>query len=343
MALRPLLGNRAATGLRILAVAGAYYLGAQVGLLTAVVREQVTPLWPPTGIAVVALLVWRLRVWPGIALGALAVNLPIGPSWYGILLITVGNTTAPVCAYLLLRRVGFGGQLSRLQDVLALVFFGALGGMVISATTGTLALLSASAVPWGQMWSTWSVWWTGDAMGVLVIAPVLLVARTVRRPVFGRRYRWLEAAALLVGTTMVTLLATRSSLPLLFAVFPFLIWAALRFQQAGATPCVLIVSTLTILAAVQGTGPFQGLDVVPRMTALQAFNGTVSLTGLVLSALIAERDQAHRTINRAATQLAQALAQVQPEPSLLSGAMFRTIRQADNASQHGPSQHDEPG
>jgi integral membrane sensor domain MASE1 len=333
--LRLRLGERGATALRTLAVAGAYYLAAQVGLLIALVRDQVTPLWPPTGIALVALLAWGFRTWPGIAVGSLLVNLPIGPSLPAVAVITAGNTAAPVVAYLLLRRAGFRSELSRLRDALGLVFYGALAGMVISATTGTLALLGAGAVPQGEVWSTWSVWWTGDAMGVLVVAPVLLVARSTRWPVFGGPYRWLEAVGLLLGTCAVTLVATHTPLPLLFLVFPFLIWAALRFQQRGATPCALIISTVTILAAVDGAGPFRGLDLLPMMTALQAFNGTVALTGLLLAAVTAERDQAHRAINRAVAQLADALAQPHSERSLLSGALFRTVGPAPESETPG--------
>ncbi len=326
--LRLRVGERGAMAVRMLAVVVGYYLAAEVGLLTAVVRDQVTPLWPPTGIALVALLVWGLRIWPAIAVGCLLVNLPIGPSWPAVAAITAGNTVAPMVAFLLLRRVGFRSELSRLRDALALVFYGAFGGMVISATAGTLALLGAGAVPRNEVWSTWSVWWAGDAMGVLVVAPVLLVARTTRWPVFGGPYRWLEATGLLVGTCAVTLFATRTPLPLLFLVFPLLIWAALRFQQQGAAPCALIISTVTILAAVDGAGPFEGLDLLPMMTALQAFNATVSLTGLLLAAITAERDQAHRAINRAVTQLADALAQPHPDRSLLSSALFRTAKPA---------------
>ncbi|WP_342787032.1 MASE1 domain-containing protein [Streptomyces cyaneus] len=121
-------------------------------------------------------------MWPGIALGALAVNAPLGPSFFPVLAIVIGNTLAPVCAYLLLRRVGFRIALDRLQDALALVFLGALAGMVISATIGTTVLVASEALSAHDFWPTWSVWWTGDAMGVLVIAPLLLAARTVRRP-----------------------------------------------------------------------------------------------------------------------------------------------------------------
>src|SRR6266545_352052 len=107
VAIRETVKRHAPAALRILAVAAAYYAAARFGLLLAVVRGQVTPLWPPTGIAMFALLVWGLRTWPGITLGALLVNLPIGPSVPDVLVIAAGNTAAPVAAYLLLSRTGY--------------------------------------------------------------------------------------------------------------------------------------------------------------------------------------------------------------------------------------------
>jgi MASE1 len=73
------LNSAGVVALRILALAAAYYLGATVGLLFEVVRGQVTPLWPPTGIALVGLFVLGVRAWPGITLGAFLLNAPSGP------------------------------------------------------------------------------------------------------------------------------------------------------------------------------------------------------------------------------------------------------------------------
>jgi integral membrane sensor domain MASE1 len=300
--------------LRILAVTAVYYGSAQLGLLQQLVRGQVTPLWPPTGVAVASLLILGLRLWPGIALGAFLVNVSIGPSLPAVLSITAGNTLAPVCAYLLLRRAGFHNELDRLRDVLALIFLGALGAMLISSTVGSGALVLAGALQSSDFWPTWSVWWTGDAMGVLVVAPFLLVIRTARWPRAPLR-RWGEAAALLLGTLSVTYLATGTSITsLLFLVFPFLIWAALRFQLAGAVPCALAISTLAILAAARRLGPFAHQDLFVNMVTLQAFNGVAALTALLLSAVIIERNRTHEEIRRVFAQLSEMVAQMEPRP-----------------------------
>ncbi|MFJ8863274.1 MASE1 domain-containing protein [Streptomyces sp. NPDC102451] len=292
----------------ILAVAALYYATARLGLLQQLVRGQVTPLWPPTGIAVAALLLLGARVWPGIAVGALAVNISIGPTVASVLAIVAGNTLAPICSYLLLRRAGFHNGLDRLQDALALVFLGALGPMLISATIGSSTLVLSGALQAGGFWPTWSVWWTGDAMGVLVVTPFLLVVRWARWPPAVGLLVWAEAAALATCAVGVTLLATNaSSSSLLFLVFPVLIWASFRFERAGAAPCALVVSTLAILASGRMAGPFAHHDLLTNMVTLQAFNGSVSLTALLLTAVVAERNRTHEEIQRLCAQLTDAV------------------------------------
>jgi integral membrane sensor domain MASE1 len=300
--------RHAATVAPVLGVAVVYYLTARLGLLQELVRDQVTPCWPPTGVALVALLVLGLRIWPGIALGAFTLNATIGSSLAAAPLITIGNTVAPVCAYLLLRRVGFRTEIDRRRDAVALVFLGALGGMLISATIGSLALLLTDSIPTDDFWSTWSVWWTGDAMGVLVVTPLLLVIRTnLRVPRDVPWLRWFEAVCLFASTFLVAVLAMKGTYELTFLVFPFLIWAALRFQLIGTAPCVLIVSTVAIVAAAHESGPFSRHDLFADMVGLQAFNGSTALTGLVLAAIIAERNGAYEQVKLAVTQLTTAL------------------------------------
>lgn len=301
--------------LRVLVVAALYYGAARLGLLQQLVRDQVTPLWPPTGVALAALLVLGVRVWPGIALGAFFVNVFLGPSVLAVLAITAGNTLAPLAALLMLRRAGLRPDLDRLRDVLALVFLGALAGMLISSTIGTGALVLSGAVEAGDFWSTWSVWWTGDAMGILVVTPFLLVLRRARWPVRASPGRWLEAGALAAGTVLTTLLVTRTPhSSLLFLVSPFLIWAAFRFQLAGAAPCALTVSTLAIMAAAAGDGPFDQEDLFSDMVTLQAFNGTTALTALLIAAVITERNRTHEEIRRICARFALMVAQLDPRP-----------------------------
>src|SRR5262245_30029154 len=194
-----------------LGVAVAYYLTAKLGLQQELVGDQVTPYWPPTGVALVALLVLGIRIWPGIALGAFVVNATIGSSIIAATLITVGNTVAPVCAFLLLRWVGFRPQIDRRRDAVALVFLGAPGGMLLSATIGTAALLLDGLVPVHCLLAAWSVGLGGGGVGVLLGAPVLVVV-LAHLPVAGGLpwLRWVEGGCLFASTLVVSVVATTS-------------------------------------------------------------------------------------------------------------------------------------
>ncbi|MFE6286272.1 MASE1 domain-containing protein [Streptomyces sp. NPDC057877] len=296
-------------GLWTLAVAACYYAAGRLGLLRQLTVENAvfTPIWPATGVALAALLIVGLRCWPGIALGAFLVILSIaGPSVRPTALINVaGNTAAPVCAYLLLCRVGFRPELARLRDGISLVVVGALLGTLISSTTGTGNLVLTGRIDLDAFLTVWFAWWVGDAMGVLIITPLLLAAARARAPL--RLRRWPEAAALLVTAVLVVPLATRSSVSVLFLVCPLLIWAALRFQVAGSMLCALFTSVMATIAATDGVGPFQGLTHVEVMSKLQAFNGTMALTALLLSALITEQLHTRQSVERACQELVEVL------------------------------------
>lgn len=312
--------------LQIVLVAVAYILSAKFGLRMALVRGQVTPLWPPTGIGLACLLLMGPRCLLGIPLGAFAVNVTLGPSLPVVLGITAGNTLAPLCAYLLLRRVGFRMELDRLRDVVTLVFLGALGGMLVSATMGAGSLYVAGALPASGFWAGWSVWWTGDALGVLVVTPVLLVASRIRWRWRPPTLRWLEAALLLACAVGVVVVASRTATPVFFLAFPVLTWAALRFQQRGAVPCALIVAAAAAYGAAHEAGPFVELSLLQKMIVLQIFNASITLTALLLAAITSQRNDALRAVERAVAQLSDAVASLEPYRLLRGGVLDGELR-----------------
>ncbi|WP_370101401.1 MASE1 domain-containing protein [Streptacidiphilus sp. MAP12-20] len=298
----------------ILAVAAVYLGSGRLGLLAQIVvgGVRVTPVWPPTGVAVASLVLLGPRVWPGIALGQLLVVASLGGVGVGTPGVVVGSTVAPLAAYWLLRRAGFRSQLDRLRDGVALVFLAALAAMLISATTATLVLLGTGVLPAHGYWAAWSAWWTGDAMGVLVVTPLLLVGRWAGRPWDLPLRWWAEAAVPLVGCAVIMVADISSSVDVLFLVFPLLTWAALRFQLPIAAPCVLLISVLAVPAATRHTGLFAGRGILATMTELQALNGSAALTALLLSAVIAERNATHRRIEEACVGLAELVARLAP-------------------------------
>jgi len=276
--------------LRLALVALAYWLAAKLSLNLALVHGQVTPIWPPTGIAVVAILLVGRRATAAIALAAFAINLPIGPSALGAAVIAAGNTLAPLLSAELLRRVGFHRQMDRLFDAIAITV-AALTGMAVSATVGTLVLTLSGTVPGDGFWATWAVWWTGDAMGVLLVVPFLLsLLPGTALP----RLTWprgAELAGLLTGTAIVTYLLFQSGLRIVYVVLPLIMATAWRFRQRGAAPAALIASAVAIWSAVHGTGPFANETLLEKMVTLQLFNVSLALASFVLAAFVETRER----------------------------------------------------
>jgi signal transduction histidine kinase len=258
----------------------------------ALVHGQVTPVWPPTGIALVAFLLIGRRAWPAIALGAFAVNLPIGPSPIGAAVIAAGNTLAPLVAAELLRRADFHRELDRLRDAFAIIL-GALGGMTISATIGSSVLVLWGSVPATNFWSTWAVWWTGDAMGVLLVAPLLLSLMAKLPSERGRAIQWragLELVGLLAATGLVTYLLFQSRLGLQYLALPVIMVTAYQFRLRGAAMAALIASGVAIWSAIAGTGPFFNETLLEKMITLQVFNVSVALTSFLFACFVQTRE-----------------------------------------------------
>ncbi|MET9019718.1 MASE1 domain-containing protein [Actinopolymorpha sp. NPDC004070] len=293
--------------LTILAVAFFYYAGAWLGLRDQLLSRQLTPLWPATGVALVAILLLGDRIWPGIAVGSLLIHLSIGLTLPAAVAIAAGSTLAPLCAAHLLRRTGFRLACDRLRDALALVFLGAFASMTVTATITTGVLVGAHVIPPHDWWITWIISWSSNAMGVLVVAPVLLVARNLRLSGRVSARRAVEAGLLVGGTFAIAAVGTVSPFDLLFLVFPFLFWAAWRFQLAGAAPCVLVSALVVIVAAEDGSGPFAGDSLLATMVTLQAFVGSAALTALLLAAMVAERNHTYVEIEQACLRLADVM------------------------------------
>jgi integral membrane sensor domain MASE1 len=188
----------------IVGLALVYFGAAKLGLTMAVLAEQVSAVWPPTGIALVAVLVFGFRVWPGIWLGAFIANATANEPIFAACGIATGNTLeAIIGAWLLWRFCGFDNSLERLKDVLGLIVLAAGVSTTISATVGVASLCLGGVHPWSNFGALWRIWWLGDAMGNLVIAPILITA-TFRRTSwsFGRIA---EAGALALGLAAVGL------------------------------------------------------------------------------------------------------------------------------------------
>jgi PAS domain S-box-containing protein len=302
-------GQSLQTAAICLILAPIYFAASKFGFTMAFAAEQVTVVWPPTGLALAATLLLGYRVWPAIAVGAFLANVTTGAPIAASLGITAGNTLEAVAGVWLLRRyTRFNPAMSRLMDVLGLLVFCAFFATMISATIGVASLCLSGAQPWDMYFPLWLLWWVGDASGALIVAPLLLVWSS-RRPALYDKWRALEAITLLAGLIAICLaiftdpprLAIAGGRAFIYLIFPFMIWAALRFRQHGATLVTIIACATAVWATLQGLGPFTGTSVNQSLMLLQIFMAVVAVTGLLLSAATAERREAEEVRSRLAS------------------------------------------
>jgi PAS domain S-box-containing protein len=273
---------------------GIYFTAAKLGLSLDAVSGFATAVWPPTGIALVALVLFGYRLWPGIALAAFLVNASAGAPVLVAFGMAIGNTLeAVVGTYLLQHVVGFQPALARLRDVFGLVVLAAGVSTLLSATLGVTSGWLGGVIPAASYSQAWWTWWLGDLMGDLVVAPLLWIWRVPPRVYLPRR-QLAEAGALLLCIIAVSLFvfggpwATRT-MTYLYLLFPFLIWAAFRFGLHGAVTMVSLMSAIAIWSTARGFGLFASQSLHEGLFELQAFMSSVAVTSLVVAAAVAER------------------------------------------------------
>lgn len=287
---------------RVLGLAVLYLATAKLGFLMAIHPGNVTAVWPPSGIALAALLIWGRRVWPGIWLGAFLAN-----TWVfkgaavGLVDIAmaasigVGSVLQALAgAWLLGLWKGGNNPLDGAAKVFRFVI-AAMAMCVVSSTFGVGTLCTAGIATWSAFAGTWLTWWLGDLAGVLVVTPLLLALGLPATRGHGGR---LGEALLMFFTLAVTSLVVfgqwfqNGRYPLGFLVFPSLIWAALRFNQRVVTAAIAGLAGVAIWWTVHGEGPFAMATTNESLLLLQTYVGVVTLATLILSASVTERRRA---------------------------------------------------
>lgn len=285
---------------QILLLALAYLAAAKAGLLLAFVHDSVTTVWPAAGIALAAVLHFGWRILPGVTLGAFGANLLFtGAPAATAFGIALGNTLEAVTGVLLLQLIpGFRTSLPRLRDLLILLLVCAPISSTTSATIGTLSLYLSDLLPLERYWQVWSVWLVGDATGIAIVTPMLLVWLARPLPSYSRA-NWLElsALALVLGVLAAYVLPGHFDsggllLPFAQLLFPPMIWLAIRFGLRETTAALLIVSALAVWQTASGLGPFARDSLLESIIYLHGFIVILSLTSLPLAAINEERRQA---------------------------------------------------
>lgn len=292
-------------------ITGAYVGAAKLGIQLPVSKGVITPVWAPSGIALAALLILGLRYWPAVAVGAFVANATSEASAGVAAGIAVGNTLEALVGAALVRRIGFRPGLDRVRSVLALVVGGALVSTAIAATNGVTVLTVAGQAP-DSFANAWLLWWFGDAVGDLWVAPLLLVLYASRRwrPDFPQVVEGVVLLGGLAAVSAVVFLAGAWRYP--YVIFPFLLWGALRFRQVGAATTSFLVGAFGTWGAVAGTMPIGVEGATERVQVIQALFALVTVSMLFLGATLSEREASREKLLQTTSLLgeAQALAHI---------------------------------
>jgi PAS domain S-box-containing protein len=307
----------------IIGLAAIYFCAGKLGLSLAYIQPSVTACWPPSGIALAALLLWGNRLWPGVFLGAFLVNLTTPGSLATTLAIAGGNTLEALLGAWAIHRFANGARVfEQARNVFKFVLLGPVLSTAVSATFGVTSLTLGGFAQWNHYPAVWLTWWLGDAVGELVVAPLLVIWLTRPYPEW-KLNRAVEVVGLLLTLVSITSLMFLLSTPIgseYMIILP-LLWAAFRFGQHGVVTSAFIIAGIALSGTLQGVGPFSHADPNDSLLHLQAFMGTVAIAALVLAAVTSEAIRAEQRL-----QVQEAVSRILAESFDLREAAYKIIQ-----------------
>ncbi|MDF1820363.1 MAG: MASE1 domain-containing protein [Alcanivoracaceae bacterium] len=300
-------------------LAGIYFLTGRAGLSLYITEVGATLVWPPTGISIAALLVFGLRLWPGIFAGALLTNLAMGNPVTATA-VAAGNTAEAVTAYALLRMLNYHQHpFNGVRPVLAFFVLAAMIAPAVSATVGAASLTLTGLAPQFMFPSLWRLWWAGDMMGALLLTPLLVLLANARQEVIPASGEWPQRLAessvmLFLGLMAVVLshgdiLAPAISSQLTYLPIIPVLWAALRFSRITALSHSFAVAALAIaltIIAVRDAGRDSAND---ALLLLYIYLVVQNLVVLLVSTVVHERNRMEQALKQARQQAEAASAQ----------------------------------
>jgi diguanylate cyclase (GGDEF)-like protein len=326
----------------IAVLAAIYFESGTLGLKLASVHPSATPIWPPTGIALAALLIVGLRAWPGVFLGAFLVNVGLEGEVVTSLGIAAGNTLEAVIGAELVTRFANGRDFFRqTRSLLRFVLFAAMLSTMISATVGAGTLALAGSAALSEIGSIWMNWWLGNATGAVLLTPLILVWHADSR--FRVDGRGRVEALLLLGTLCVFgqvvfgawTPSPAARVSTAFLAVPILLWPACRMGKLETVTAIFLVSMISLIGTLRGVGPFASERPLEALVPLQTFLGVVAVTSMVIAASTAERRRATAELVRYQRELEEANARLNEQclSDPLTGVANRRAFQAKLADE----------
>jgi PAS domain S-box-containing protein len=303
--MKPVPRSRTYDILAVLAVTAAYVVAGKAGLRFASVNPSASAVWPPTGIALAAFLLFGYRIWPGVLLGAFLVNVTTAGTLVTSLGIGIGNMLEGVLGCYLVRR--FAGARQVFDQPTSIFQFTALAGVVataVSATIGVTTLSLGGLARWSDFGPIWVTWWFGDAAGALVVTPLIMLWALDRRAPWRPR-RWIELGFLLLTVVAAGLfvfsdwsLFHHGHFPLEYLCIPPLLWSAFRFGQRECASALVLLTAIAIRGTLDGHGPFAGRPPNESLLLLQGFMAVLSVTTLATAAAVVGRRSVEHSVRQ---------------------------------------------
>lgn len=285
-----------------------YFVVAKGGLALASIHPSASPVWPPSGVALAALVLGGSRLWPSICVGAFLANVSTFGSTFTSFAIAGGNTLeAVITVWLLAKWSGGATTFDTPRQVAKFALVCLVSGTLVSATAGVGSLSVAGYADPTRFGPIWITWWLGDTCGQLLVAPaIILWAQADWRSL--DKSTLLSWILLVLVTAGVGLLAfgpvfdeTARRVPLAFLVVVPLLWAALRHGQRGTATAALVLSGFAIWGTLEHSGPWSGATVNDSFILVLTFVISAVIPSLILSADVAVRRHAEEDARRLAS------------------------------------------
>ncbi|MBO9541150.1 MASE1 domain-containing protein [bacterium] len=297
--------------LQCLLLAVLYFGAARLAFSLGAVHEGASAVYVSTALALAALLRLGMGVLPGVALGALCFELSVNPAapLAALGFAAIDLFTPWVGAWLVMRFAPRAPRLAHTQDILALVLLTALLAPALSATLGLPLLVAFGGTSWPNAFSLWPVLALSDAVSIIVLTPALL-SWLAPWPNHWSTRRSLELLALLTGIALICrvvfggfFLPESQQFSLAHLVIPFLVLAAVRFEQRGATSANLVFWGGVVWGTLRGVAPSAGLAPSEAVLLSQSLVAIVAATMLLLATIVSERRQALASLSHSETRL----------------------------------------
>lgn len=321
----------------LVAIGAIYFALAKGGLALASIHPSATPIWPPTGVALAAVLLRGYRVWPAIFTAAMVANATTAGSVATSVAIATGNSLeAIVGAYLINRWSGGRDTFSTPNSVAKFALICVVIATPISASIGLTSLATVGYIEPKNFADAWITWWLGDVTGALVIAPVIVLWAAGHHYAFSRN-EFLETVGVLATAAVVGLIAfsplieqTPGRDPLGFLAILPMLWAALRRGPRDTATVALVLAGTTIWGTLMGGGPFTSGDLNSSFLLVLMFLIGITVPSLLLSADVEVRKKAEESLRRAQTELERKVAERTQELELANAAKSRFLAMASH-------------